>query len=334
MPGEPWSIGKLTRRRDDGTTYWSWCIRYADAGGSHRVSLGTTSRTAAEAKAREFWQRLTLAHADTIGEIMTAYLDSHPADEARKRHGWKASQPFWGRLRLDQVDVVTSKIEYPAWRNRAANTVRNELGAINSALKWAKRSGLLPGDPPAIILPPMPESEVEHLTKAQFRKFLAGCHAPHVRLFAQLAVTTGARCTALLELPWVRVDLDRRIINLNPAGRTQKDNKRRATVPINDRLLPVLVEAREFALTPFVIEQGGDRIRSIKKGIAAAAQRSGVHCTPHMFRHSAAVWMAEARTPMEEIAQFLGHKNTMITTRVYARFHPDYLRRAAKALTW
>ena len=44
--------------------------------------------------------------------------------------------------------------------------------------------------------------------------------------------------------------------------------------------------------------------------------------------------MAEERVPIEEIARLLGHKNTTITIRVYVRFHPDYLQRAAKALVW
>ena len=290
MSGEPWSLGKLTRKRADGSTYWHYCLKWADDGGSHRVSLGTTSRAAAETQAREFWTRHTLAAADTIGQIMTAYLATDPSDVARKKHGWKAAEPFWGALRLNQVDEDTSKVSYPAWRKRAANTMRNELGAINSALKWAVRNKLIPSAPP-IVLPAMPESEVEHLTRAQFRKFLKGCRAPHVILFAKLAIATGARCSALLELPWIRVDFDREQINLNPAGRIQKDNKRRATVPMTKQLKEALTEARECAITPFVIESGGDRIHSIKKGFEAASARSGVRCTPHMLRHSAAVWM-------------------------------------------
>jgi integrase len=333
MSGEPWVLGKLTRKRQDGSTYWSYCLRWVDDGGPHRVSLGTTSRTAAEAQAREFWTKHTLASADTIGQIMEAYLDSHPSDETRKRHGWKAAKEFWSALRIDQIDEHTSKVDYPAWRNRAANTMRNELGAINSGLKWALANRLIPSAP-SIVLPAMPESEVEHLSRAQFKRFLKGCKAPHVILFAKLAIATGARCSALLELPWIRVDFDREQINLNPLGRIQKDNKRRATVPMTKQLKEALLEAQECAITPFVIESGGDRIHSIKKGFEAASKRSGVRCTPHMLRHSAAVWMAEDRTPMEEIATYLGHKNTNITTRVYARFHPGYLRRAARSLTW
>jgi hypothetical protein len=42
--------------------------------------------------------------------------------------------------------------------------------------------------------------------------------------------------------------------------------------------------------------------------------------------------MAEDGVPMEEIAQFLGHSNVSITRRVYARFSPIYLRKAAKSV--
>lgn len=339
-----YSIGRLQRTRADGTTYWSYCIKWDDSGGSHRSSLGTQDRSAAEAKARDFWTRRKLAYADNVGAIVEAYLESPGGqkDGQRKRDAWAAAKPFWGALRVEQIipdpdDTAGqggSGAEYQRQRGKAANTMRKELGVVSSALAWGKKNRLVVGEVPFIRLPAIPESEVEHLSKAQFRRFLAGCSAPHVQLFAQLAITTGARAAALFELPWIRVDLEARIINLNPPGRAQIANKSRARVPINDRLYPLLVEARDAALTPFVIEQHGERIASIKKGFAAASERSGVHCTPHMLRHSAAVWMAENRVPMEEIAAYLGHKDTRITTRVYARFHPDYLRRAARALDW
>jgi integrase len=42
--------------------------------------------------------------------------------------------------------------------------------------------------------------------------------------------------------------------------------------------------------------------------------------------------MAEEGVPMQQIAQYLGHNDSSTTERVYARFSPDYLREAAKAL--
>lgn len=322
MSGE-YAIGRLRG---------GWAIVWQEDGRRRRYSLGTSCRATAETRAREFWTSRKLGNADSIGEIVSAYLATlnGARDEERKRNAWKAAAPFWSGLRLTSIDRHTSAA-YMAQRGRSINTMRNELSLIRTATRWAAAGGIIP-KAPTIVVPAIPESQVEHLTKAQFRAFLDGCHAPHVRLFAQLAVTTGARCAALLELPWVRVDLDRRLINLRREH--HEGLKPRAVVPINDRLFPLLVEAREAALTPFVIESGGRRIESIKTGIRAASARSGVHCTPHMFRHSAAVWMAEDRVPMSEISAFLGHRNTRITERVYARFHPDYLRMAAAALDW
>jgi integrase len=42
--------------------------------------------------------------------------------------------------------------------------------------------------------------------------------------------------------------------------------------------------------------------------------------------------MAEGGIPMPVIAQYLGHRDSRTTERIYARFSPDYLREAAKAL--
>ena len=66
-------------------------------------------------------------------------------------------------------------------------------------------------------------------------------------------------------------------------------------------------------------------MQSVKKGLAHAAKSAGLIVTPHVLRHSAAVHMAEAGVPMDEIAQFLGHSDPSITRAVYARFSPDYL---------
>jgi len=325
-----YSIGTLNRRRKDGTRYKHHVIHWIDGDGPHRVSLGTDDRPTAEALARDFWSRRTLTNTDTVGQIMRAWLDATADERGHKRaaQAWKAAAPFWCNVRPGLIDAAVCR-SYAAKRNKAANTIRNEIASIRAGLKWAK---VKPPEP--LWMPAMPDSSIDHLTKPQFRKFLAGCGAPHVRLFAQLAMTTGARSTAMRELKWEQVDIDRRLIDLNPRGRRQVANKGRATVPINDQLLPALIEAKAGAETAYVIEYHGGPIASIRKGFEAASKRSGVHCTPHMLRHSAAVWMAEAGKRMEEIAAYLGHKNILVTVKVYARFSPDFLRDAASALTW
>jgi integrase len=56
--------------------------------------------------------------------------------------------------------------------------------------------------------------------------------------------------------------------------------------------------------------------------------------TPHVLRHSAACFLAESGVSMSEIAQILGHSDSRLTERVYARYGPEYLRKAMKALEW
>ena len=91
-------------------------------------------------------------------------------------------------------------------------------------------------------------------------------------------------------------------------------------------------------MTPFVIEYDGKRVLKIRKGFTRAVVRAGLpttgpdKVTPHTLRHSAAVWMAEARTPMAEIGKYLGHCDERTAYRVYIHFSPDFLRKAATAL--
>ncbi len=96
-----------------------------------------------------------------------------------------------------------------------------------------------------------------------------------------------------------------------------------------------LLDARAGALSLNVIEWAGKAVTSVKRGLGAAAVRAGLGpVSPHMLRHSAAVHMAEARIPMEEIAQYLGYSDVSVTRRIYARFSPTYLRTAAAALEY
>jgi len=96
-----------------------------------------------------------------------------------------------------------------------------------------------------------------------------------------------------------------------------------------------LLEAQRGAVSPYVIEWAGKRVQSVKRGLREAAKKAGLgHVSPHMLRHSAAVHMAEAGVPMEEVAQYLGHRDVNVTRNVYARFSPTYLSKAAAVLEY
>ena len=151
----------------------------------------------------------------------------------------------------------------------------------------------------------------------------------HVKTFLALCLYTAGRSGAIRELTWDRVDLCTGRIDLGQAV----GGKGRAVVPIADRLRPILEEARKAATCPYVVEYGGAPVASLKTGARAAARRAGlVGITPHVLRHTAATWMVEARMPIEQVAQMLGHRDPRVTWRIYAKHAPDYLREAVKAL--
>ncbi|WP_294189004.1 site-specific integrase [uncultured Sphingomonas sp.] len=250
----------------------------------------------------------------------------------RAEVAWKAAEKFWDKLPIARVDIKAAEDYRTRRAHCRAITVRNELAVIRAALNWAAKHKMI-GAAPFIQMPKLPASKVGHLSKPDFRKLVDGAGRPHVALFMKLAVATGARSNALLDLTWDQVDFRSGLITLNPEDRVQT-SKYRATVPMNAQIRATLKEAKEGALTPFVIEHGLSKVGSIKKGFAAACTRARVKATPHMLRHSAAVWMAEAGVPMVQIAQFLGHSDSRITERVYARFAPSFLANAADALEW
>ena len=325
MPGDY----TLTRYRDVLAIMWH------EDGRRHRHSLGTADRATAEAKARVFWQnRHIKGEVNTVGQAVEAYL-SGKADMLsikRAQVAWKAARSYWDVLPIARVDVKVAQ-SYRLTRSHCrAITVRNELAVIRAALNWCVKNKMLTVAP-FVPMPPLPRSTVGHLSKAEFRLLLEGAKRPHVKLFLMLAVATGARTNALLDLTWDRVNFARGIITLNPIERIQT-SKYRATIPMNGQIRAALLEAKEGALSDYVIEHGREKVGSIKRGFAGASDRSGIIATPHMLRHSAAVWMAEAGVPMTEIAQFLGHTDSRITERTYARFSPEFLARAADALTW
>lgn len=250
----------------------------------------------------------------------------------RAHVAWKAAKEFWNAIPIGRVDKEMAQDYRDHRAHCAAVTVRNELAIIRAALNLCEEDKLI-DKAPFVQMPKLPKAPVRHLTKAQARRLRNGAGAPHIGLFIDLAIATGARMTALLELTWDQVHLDTGRIDLNPADRVQT-SKGRATVPINEQLRAELEKAKAAATSHFVIEHNGARVGSIKTAWKAAVRRSGVKATPHMLRHSCAVWQAEAGEPIAKIAQYLGHTDSRITERTYARFSPDFLRSASEALTY
>lgn len=234
-----------------------------------------------------------------------------------------------GHLRPDDITEAVCKT-FAAERDRSAGTIRVELGLLNTALKWAKKHKLIP-EAPWVWMPPAPPPRDRRLTREEASRLIEACEPQHLKTFVILALNSAGRASALLGLTWQAVDLEARRLDLGGTGRQKSRAKK---LPINPTLHAALTQAKEASLSPWVIEWAGRPIKDINRAFNLAVRRAGLDrkVTPHVLRHTAASWMAEDRVPFEEIAQFLGHSNPALTYRIYARYSPDHLQLAAKAL--
>jgi integrase len=321
-----------------------WCAYERRDGKSRRTSLGTKDRDEAERRFIDL-QTALKRPATTVAQMIEEYL----AERAQRltspetvAYAMRRLMPVFGRLRPDQIDAPLCRA-YAAQRRRQQvgnGLIRRELGVLRAVLRWHGK-----GSTPATFeMPAPPPPKDVYLTREQYRALREAARTtPHLYLFVVLAYTTAGRKSAILELTWDRVDFERGLIQLNRTvlspiemakSEAPHNNKRRALVPMTDSAREALIEAKAAALTDHVIEYGGAPVADIKKAFGRAVQRAGLPAvvSPHALRHTAAVHMAESGVPMAEIAQFLGHTSEAITFKVYARFSPTYLRKAAGAL--
>lgn len=210
----------------------------------------------------------------------------------------------------------------------SAGTIIKEIVFLRAAFRQAEAERIIDRAPIIHMPVKSPPPRDKWLTKEEANRLIAACKSEHVRLYVLMGLHTLARHQAIVSLPWSAVDLKNDIIDF---GRGH-GNKRRPVVPLTPQLKKALQTARKLALSDFVIEFRGNEVLSIKKGFAESCRRAGLSATPHVLRHSGATWMALAGVPMQDIARYLGD-SIATTEKVYAKFHPDYLRKAAKALT-
>ncbi|WP_264046972.1 tyrosine-type recombinase/integrase [Methylobacterium flocculans] len=337
---QPYDIGRL---KSAGFPEGECVLTFWKDGKRRRFRLGTSDPAEARRRAPSVYAEALRPTGTTVAELWEAYrVDKagRPVVEIM-RHEWKALSARFSEMAGESITIADCRAYIAERRGlRTARhpngikdgTIVTELGRIRMVLKWAEKHKLI-ATAPAIERPALPKRSADkHLTAHQVRQLAEACKAPHLGLFVHVAYGTAGRAAAILGLTWDRVHFDRGKIDLEDPEITVA-HKGRAVVPLTRTLRLRLLEAQRGTRSDFVIEWNGERVGSVKKGLATAAKNAGLpHVHPHMLRHSAAVRQAEAGVPMEEIASYLGHSNPKVTRDIYARFSPEALSKGAAAL--
>lgn len=339
---------KLVKRKDAKYYYITW----TEGGKSKRVSTGCADRADAEKWFAGFILEIQSPTAKDPSEaLLSLILDDYWNEHAPRTLSKRTIEAhivtlkkFFGEDKVSSISRqrIREFIDQKRKEGLSDGTTRRYLTTFSAALNFAKKEGRLTVVP-YIDKPASPPARERWLTNDEVARLLAACVAPHLRLFIMLALYTAQRKRAILELKWSQVDFKSGMIDF--AASTKKvSSKRRVTVPINDELQEALEKARREADSDYVVSYKGERIKSdILRGFYAVVERAfgdgeiktlarktqGI--SPHTLRHTAATWMALNGVDLFLIAKVLG-QSVQRTTEMYAKYHPEHLRRAVNAI--
>lgn len=286
----------------------------------------------------------------TVGQLYEAYVMDREKDGkliATFKDNWKALGPRFSSMQVDDVtaDVCRDYAEHRVSQGRSAGTIWTELTRLRSCLNWAQKRRVITLAP-YVWCPSKPPPKQRVLSQEEIWNLMDGATVPHVKLFIGLAIATGGRSEALLQLTWDRVDFGddgddvggatidlREKVVENPL--TKKVRKGRAIVPMTGEIRAMLQTAKAEALTDHCVEWNGDPVKCIRKGFTEAVKRAGLgkDVTPHTLRHTVASHAADADIPMLKISRFLGHRDAATSERIYSKTKPQFVQDVAKVVS-
>jgi integrase len=265
------------------------------------------------------------------------YLPSAERSEIAINH----FKSFFGNAMLTELSRKRQQ-EYVDVRDAgdiAPATIATELSTLRAALRMAREE--FGADIPQIFYVDVDATPKRWLTKDEAARLFDACRSWHIRLFMEIALETGSRPSAILDLEWSRVDFQQCRIDFNPPGR-KRTAKARPIIPISAALRDRLLAAREQdkknakrkkrPLCDYVIAYAGYPVGTIKRAFRATAREAGFYdVTPYVLRHTAATWMAQAGVALWDIATYLGTSLKMVEEH-YAHHHPDHMRKAVTTI--
>lgn len=313
----------------------NWYVQWHEGGRSRRV----TTRTASRAEGEAFLAAFRLAAADepladlTVIQALDWYWETHAKKLFRPDSADLAIRylsPFFGATPASTLSLSMQEayVEHRREAGAGNESIRRDLSVLAAALNRAAKHGKLAAAPPFLSLTPAPPRE-RWLTRTEAARLFRQMRKPvrnkihrHVILFARLALYTGARTGAILDLTWDRIDFDRGLIDFRVPGR-KETKKRRTITPMTRKVRRMLLHAHKHATGKHVISWAGERIDRVAKACIGHAEKAGIaDFSPHVLRHTFASWAVQQRVPIYTVGRALG-QSVASTTERYAKFAPD-----------
>ena len=204
-----------------------WQVTWTDplTGKTVRRGCGTRNRRDAE----KFMPQIVEAALSppppssyTLGDLLDAYVAERIQRDHSKtfRHAFTPLGEFFGALLPDQLKDATYE-RYRRWRTKqkirnaasraskksaklvSDTTAVRELNALRGAIAWGQRNHWKGLEGVTVHLPDSSSVvRFRYLSRTEVGRLLTACIEPHTKLFVLIAIATGARMSAILELRW------------------------------------------------------------------------------------------------------------------------------------
>ena len=328
----------IVQRKGSAVLYLEW----REGGQKVGRTTGCRDLEPAKRRARELILELAdIRDADPAEMPIMAALDRYWAQRGktlasssmakRARALWRE---YWGEAKTVADLHIGAQEDFIAWlrgKGYSDGYVRRVVGVGQSALNRAWKRGEV-RQVPFVELPPGGEPFAHKASRAMLVKLLNTPMPAHVWTYVLIRLNTGCRGDAALDLRPEQVDFADRLVRLNPAGRRQT-KKYRPTIPLTDTLAAHL---RTLPTDGYYAGWQGRRTVSIKttwRKVRAAAKLPAWFA-PKVLRHTVATELRKRGVPGWEVSGLVGHTRgeAAATTGGYAKYDPDYLGRARRAL--
>jgi integrase len=277
-------------------------------------------------------------------------------NEGRASFWGKWIEPNLGGIRIGQVKPIqVLNLEQKILNESKFETAQRVRALLNAIYSAAKAAQVVERNP-VVDLPAIkkPRVEKQWLSKEEVRSIISATDDYSRPIVVALALT-GLRLGELAALQVEDIDLDENVLFVTasmssvstkhrPGQRTKRKatktqaGKRKIAIPetLTEVLRP-LVEGRT-AKSPVFTSPTGCRIdvshfrsRVWKRLVKRAGAPEWA--TPRDLRHHVASVLFELGVNDVKIAKYLGHKNTLVTRRVYVHFLSEDTREVADALS-
>ncbi len=175
-------------------------------------------------------------------------------------------------------------------------------------------------------------TRVRYLTKPEVEHLLVNL-PEHIRPLVLLTLYTGLRKSNVLNLKWSQVDLENKLITVNP---DQSKSGHAIGVPLNEQACQLLLRLKteESTSESYVFTHNGKKISEANtKEFRRAVKACGItNFRWHDLRHTWASWHVQAGTPLNVLMELGGWHSLSMVLR-YAHLNNSTLRRYAEEIT-